>query len=76
MAAFSVLPVMHLERMCQLGEVHTSAEVFFVISNRSQARDEGDDWTGITDAASRRKTQNRHNVRTHREFPFPDSRSY
>ncbi|TAQ88727.1 hypothetical protein B7494_g2944 [Chlorociboria aeruginascens] len=36
-------------------------------------RDSEDDWTGVTDAASRRKRQNRLNTRTYRLSVFPAS---
>ena len=36
------------------------------LANDQKAVDEEDDWTGLTDAVSRRKRQNRLNVRAYR----------
>jgi hypothetical protein len=69
MAAFASRTEIRLTSMRQLAEVchHEFCPMSGISLTRRKAVDKEDDWTGLTDAAARRKRQNRLNVRAYRK---------
>jgi hypothetical protein len=69
MSAYQAVSQIQLMSMPQLAEVGGTESPLFMgyLANLKQAIDREDDWTGLTDAASRRKRQNRLNVRAYRK---------
>jgi len=69
MSAYQAVPQIQLMPMPQLAEVGRTEipPLMGYLANLKQAIDREDDWTGLTDAASRRKRQNRLNVRAYRK---------
>jgi hypothetical protein len=68
MATFYPLPEIQLTPMSQLALVGQAN--FLEVPDHAKfmkAVDKEDDWTGLTDAAARRKRQNRLNVRAYRK---------
>ena len=59
----SKIEVAPMLQLVEVGQSHHRKNT----ANTQQAVDSEDDWTGVTSAASRRKRQNRLNVRAYRE---------
>ena len=69
MGSFAQQPELQLIPMSQLALVRPNS--FSAIdrqANIGEAVDKEDDWTGLTDAAARRKRQNRLNVRAYSKW--------
>jgi len=68
MAAYKEMPQIQLTSMIQLADVSRPQKLLVRrdLADLRKAVDSDDDWTGITNAASRRKKQNRLNVRAYR----------
>jgi hypothetical protein len=70
MASYEAVRQIKLMKMPQLAEVRRPTYCLAVVGYLAklyQAEDPEDDWTGLRDAASRRKRQNRLNVRAYRK---------